>query len=461
MTDTPMEQNADAGEHPDEGTIHAWLDDALDAAAAARVAAHVRDCAECAARVAEARGLIAGASRVVAALDDVPVGTRPGWAQGAAAGTSGLDASGTKATDGLPNASLWRWMRVTPARAAIAATLLVALGITLTHQRVAEDSLKSTAATSGRMTDVVGREGGMAPDEPAPAPPQDGLLDSAVARNLAITQGKRSVQATPGPSIPQAPPPSDLSANAPSPLAGEQVAAGRAAAQAQRDTAASVADRSRVTGKIAGVPRPEAVAPTAAPAIRREGAFDERKVAAEAQSPSAGMAANALGAGAKQCFRIESTEPNATWGDQRLPVILVVDSGPPVGRRDASVLTASGGATSMRATWTRSSNDSVSIALRRIGMTGAIALGPDAGVRTGVATSGTANAVLEEMVVTSRAEAGGPGAAAQSKTSADAARRADSRKAAPSQPSAAPTPAPAPPVRQLRVSARVIACSGR
>ena len=423
MTDRPMEQNAGAGEHPDEGTIHAWLDDALDAATAAHVAAHVRDCAECAARVAEARGLIAGASRVVAALDDVPVGTRPGWAQGAAAGTSALDASGTKATDGLPNASLWRWMRVTPARAAIAATLLVALGITLTHQRVAEDSLKSTAATNGRMTDVAGggREGGMAPYEPAATPPEDGLLDSAVARNLAITQGKRSVQAAPGPSIPQAPPPSDLSANAPSPLAGEQVAAGRAAAQAQRDTTASVADLLRVTGKVGGVPRPQPAVTAAEPAIRREGAFDERKVAAEAQSPSAGMAANVVGAGAKQCFRIESTEPNATWGDQRLPVILVVDSGPPVGRRDATVLTASGGATQMRATWTRSANDSVSIALRRIGMTGAIALGPDAGVRTGVATSG----------------------------------------AAPSQPSAAPTPAPAPPVRQLRVNARAVACSAR
>jgi len=156
------------------------------------------------------------------------------------------------------------------------------------------------------------------------------------------------------------------------------------------------------------------------------------------------MAANALGVVAvgKQCFRIESTEPSATWGDQRLPIILVVDSGPPVGRRDATVLTASGGATSMRATWSRSANDSVSIALRQIGVTGAIALGPEAGVRTGVASSGGAPAMLEGAVV-------------------DAARRADSRKAAPSQPSAAPTPAPAPPVRQLRVSARAIACSAR
>ena len=73
--------DADPGEHPDEGTIHAWLDGALDAASAERVAAHVRGCAACSALAAEARGLIAGASRVVAALDEVPAGTRPGWAQ--------------------------------------------------------------------------------------------------------------------------------------------------------------------------------------------------------------------------------------------------------------------------------------------------------------------------------------------------------------------------------------------
>ena len=58
------------GIHPDEGSIHAWLDDALDADEASRVALHVESCAECAGLVAEARGLIAGASRVVRLLDD-------------------------------------------------------------------------------------------------------------------------------------------------------------------------------------------------------------------------------------------------------------------------------------------------------------------------------------------------------------------------------------------------------
>jgi hypothetical protein len=63
--------------HVDEVVVHAWLDGALGAEEAARVAAHVEGCAACAARVAEARGLIAAASRILRALDDVPAGVLP------------------------------------------------------------------------------------------------------------------------------------------------------------------------------------------------------------------------------------------------------------------------------------------------------------------------------------------------------------------------------------------------
>ena len=64
-------------QHPDEGTIHSWLDGALSADEAARVEAHVKDCPECAAAVAEARGFIAGASRILTALDNAPRGVIP------------------------------------------------------------------------------------------------------------------------------------------------------------------------------------------------------------------------------------------------------------------------------------------------------------------------------------------------------------------------------------------------
>jgi hypothetical protein len=63
--------------HPDEGTIHAWLDGALPDADATAVEAHVSECASCREAVAEARGLIAAASRVVSALDVVPGGVLP------------------------------------------------------------------------------------------------------------------------------------------------------------------------------------------------------------------------------------------------------------------------------------------------------------------------------------------------------------------------------------------------
>ena len=64
--------------HLDEGTIHAWLDGALAPDESAQVEAHANSCTECAALVAEARGLIAASSRILSSLDAVPAGVLPG-----------------------------------------------------------------------------------------------------------------------------------------------------------------------------------------------------------------------------------------------------------------------------------------------------------------------------------------------------------------------------------------------
>ena len=64
-------------QHLDEGTIHSWLDGALSADEAARVEAHVKECQQCAAAVAEARGFIAASSRILTALDNAPRGVVP------------------------------------------------------------------------------------------------------------------------------------------------------------------------------------------------------------------------------------------------------------------------------------------------------------------------------------------------------------------------------------------------
>ena len=64
-------------QHPDEGTIHAWLDGALGTEEARALEAHVAGCARCAAAVTEARGLLAASSRILSALDAVPGGVLP------------------------------------------------------------------------------------------------------------------------------------------------------------------------------------------------------------------------------------------------------------------------------------------------------------------------------------------------------------------------------------------------
>ena len=70
-------------EHLDEGTIHAWLDGALPPGESSRIEALVGACGECAALVAEARGLVAASSRILSSLDAVPGGVIPGTDAGA------------------------------------------------------------------------------------------------------------------------------------------------------------------------------------------------------------------------------------------------------------------------------------------------------------------------------------------------------------------------------------------
>lgn len=63
--------------HLDEGTVHAFVDGALDAARVREVEAHLAACAACRDAVGEARGLVAASSRILTALDAVPGGVLP------------------------------------------------------------------------------------------------------------------------------------------------------------------------------------------------------------------------------------------------------------------------------------------------------------------------------------------------------------------------------------------------
>lgn len=100
--------------HPDEGTIHAWLDGALSPEEVRALEAHVQECEPCAALVVEARGYLAGASRILSALDDAPRGVVPTAAS-----------PGTRAGAPAPAA---RPMRFRAARYRIAAALVILAG---------------------------------------------------------------------------------------------------------------------------------------------------------------------------------------------------------------------------------------------------------------------------------------------------------------------------------------------
>jgi hypothetical protein len=155
-------------QHLDEGTIHAWLDNALAGDEAASVAKHVDECRDCAGLVAEARGMIVAAGNIVAALDNVRGGVIPAPTP---APTPPRAVAG--------QASLWRRLHFTPTRAALAATLLIAVGSVLTVRHGAVDRRTRPASV---MSDV-------APAAPGPAvttpPPMQAQAAAGVMKKAA------------------------------------------------------------------------------------------------------------------------------------------------------------------------------------------------------------------------------------------------------------------------------------
>ena len=153
-------------QHLDEGTIHAWLDGALPADEAESVAKHVDECRECAANVAEARGMIVAAGNIVSALDHVRGGVIPAPSMPAAS-----------------QHSIWRRLRFTPARAALAATLLVAVASLLTVRFASEPDVarfeRSQSAPAAAPTVV-------ASQAPAGAPVQDSIMVAKKAAPLRV-----------------------------------------------------------------------------------------------------------------------------------------------------------------------------------------------------------------------------------------------------------------------------------
>jgi hypothetical protein len=315
--------------HPDDGQIHAWLDGALGAASSAVVEAHVISCADCTMRVAEARGLIAGASRVVRMLDETPAPS--------------LRSVAVRA----PEPSLWRAMRVTPARASIAAALVVAVGITLTREHVATES-----PLAPRDSAVVA----VAPQAvaaPAPASRPDSVLNSAVVKKLAKEAPPRSVEAAAGVAIPTPPPSTAATSPELNMAPARRVAAARDSARLSEVVVTS-APADKVSARV-----PMAVAP---------------------------------GAG---CYRIETADGSKpVWQGIALPLDVSLASAvasyappPPSAAADAvgearySILSLHAGTAVGQ--WSRGAGDTLSVTLRGATATAVGTLAPSDGILAG------------------------------------------------------------------------------
>ena len=181
--------------HLDEGTIHAWLDDAFDASQAAVVAAHVDACERCRESVAEARGFIAGASRMVRALDAVPSGVVPQEDVERVAARI-VAAASVDAVQITPIAARARgaWYTRSVVRSAAAVLVMVAGGGYLLS-RGPEDSVQDIGS---RVVDSVSRASASAPVVAPSAPP---VADASSVRErlaerpiVAERGGKRAVQ---------------------------------------------------------------------------------------------------------------------------------------------------------------------------------------------------------------------------------------------------------------------------
>jgi hypothetical protein len=99
------------------------------------------------------------------------------------------------------------------------------------------------------------------------------------------------------------------------------------------------------------------------------------------------------------CYRVDAVAGSTgKWGDVALPFVIAMDSTGVVAR----VLTTGGTDTQARAVVMKSSTDSLSFQLRRIGFAGTLAVGGDGATRQGFAKSLRVPAMEQTVTVTTR-----------------------------------------------------------
>ena len=227
--------------HLDEGTIHAWLDGggALDATQSREIEAHVAGCASCSAAVAEARGLIAGASRILSALDDVPAGVIPGGAPAAPQGVHRSDVTPIGSRRDVK-----RGWRVTSWASGIAAVLVAAVVLSTSMKVQPTRDMTQLGVSAPEEVQLDSSAVSMAPM----------AIDTA-ASSVSVAERRESAPAAPPASVPR-PVRDDAmrKGGAGSASGARESAANRAsdapAAVAQRAAAADVAP---TAGQVRGV----------------------------------------------------------------------------------------------------------------------------------------------------------------------------------------------------------------
>lgn len=260
-------------EHPDEGQIHAWLDGALPADEASVLEAHVAACAECSAAVAEARGFVAAASRIVSTLDEVPGGVLPAsntTARASIASVAAVASAPAAAPRAVRAPRAW-WARP---QLAAAALLVVAVGSVYTFGsgddvQVAETVVSDQAVSGPSLapSDAAAAASGAVGTAGSATAPMSAPAEDA-ARAAKMREGsERSLAATGAPQPTRemsmraapAPPPAPVAPQAAAALAdGAGAGAGRAA------------ERGRVANSTSAAATPPAASQAEVQTMRRE-----------------------------------------------------------------------------------------------------------------------------------------------------------------------------------------------
>ena len=261
--------------HPDEGTIHAWLDGELSLDEGAALEEHLGTCDECVAHVAEARGLIAGSARIMGILDDVPGGVIPATT-GRASGMTSLGEMLTAKTGEGPSVELLApeavavkaarrpWWMSNQVRAA-AAVLLVVGGVFVSWGRLnkGEVALKDSATSSPEFLAVHADTIALAGKEAAPTVGSDlSATRPTVQTAVGAAASNAASPAAPLPGTPGSRTETKVAANTPPPVViADSVATKLARAELASAQKSSVAADVVRSGAGAVPPRPDTATP--------------------------------------------------------------------------------------------------------------------------------------------------------------------------------------------------------